>query len=294
MKGQADITNQWATEDRNRFKTTFQPLEDQFIADYRASADPAKMAANAQSRSGEAMADVRQQFALTRDADKRRLTALGVNPNSGRFLAANRGVGNAESLAVAGAANMARRQSFAQDEAKSEAMRAGVLNIGRGMAVNPATSMGLSNNAGSSGFQGAMSGYGQQGSLLNTDYQNRMQAWQANQGMLGSLFGGLGALAGAFIPSSKDYKEGKKPAKGSLDKIRKMPVEEWSYKEGVADGGAARHVGPYAEDFKAATGKGDGKSIPVQDLMGLTLGAIKELDQKVSRLAGGGGMRMAA
>jgi hypothetical protein len=197
MKGQAAITNQWATEDRNRFKTTFQPLEDQFISDFQASRDPAKMAANAQARSGEAMADVRHQFALTRDADKRRLTALGVNPNSGRFLAANRGVGNAESLAVAGASNMARRQSIASDEAKSEAMRAGVLNIGRGMAVNPATSMGLSNNAGSSGFQGAMSGYGQQGSLLNTDYQNRLQAWQANQQSNSSLLGGLGAIVGA-------------------------------------------------------------------------------------------------
>jgi len=197
MKAQAAITNQWATEDRNRFKTTFQPLEDQFISDFQASRDPAKMAANAQARSGEAMADVRQQFALTRDTDKRRLTALGVNPNSGRFLASNRNVGNAESLAVAGAANMARRQSIASDEGKTEAMRAGILNIGRNMAVNPAQSMGLSNNAGQAGFQGAMSGYQQQGSLLNTDYQNRLQAWQAGQSSTNALLGGLGAIVGA-------------------------------------------------------------------------------------------------
>ncbi len=197
MKGQAAITNQWATEDRSRFKNTFQPLEDQFISDFQASRDPRMMAANAQARSGEAMADVRQQFALTRDTDKRRLTALGVNPNSGRFLASNRNVGNAESLAVAGAANMARRQSIASDEGKTEAMRAGILNIGRGMAVNPATSMGLSNNAGQAGFQGAMSGYQQQGSLLNTDYQNRLQAWQAGQSSTNALLGGLGAIVGA-------------------------------------------------------------------------------------------------
>ena len=79
--------------------------------------------------------------------------------------------------------------------------------------------------------------------------------------------------------SSKELKEGKKPAKNSLAAVRKMPVEEWSHKKGVADDG--RHVGPYAEDFAEATGMGDGKTIDAISLMGVTLGAVKELDAKV-------------
>ena len=63
-----------------------------------------------------------------------------------------------------------------------------------------------------------------------------------------------------------------------------MPVDEWQYKRGVADGGKQRHVGPYAEDFKRETGKGDGKTIPVVDAIGTTMGAVKELSAKVDRL----------
>lgn len=292
MRGQADITNAWAAEDRDRYKTTYQPLEDQYIIDAKAAADPAKIAANAAARSTEAAADVRQQFAIQRAADGRRMMAMGVSPDSGRYAAGSRGMGNAEALATAGASNVARRQSVLQDEAKAEGMRANAINLGKGLAVNPATSMGLSNSAGGAGFQGAMNGYGQQASILNQDYQNRMQAWQANQNSMSGLFGGIGAVLGAtngfgMFPaawglSSKDYKEDKKPAKGNLAAVRKMPVENWKYKEGIADGG--RHIGPYAEDFKAATGQGDGKTIDLISQLGVTLGAVQELDRKVARL----------
>lgn len=33
MKGQAEITNSWAAQDRARYQDTFVPLQDQFIAD---------------------------------------------------------------------------------------------------------------------------------------------------------------------------------------------------------------------------------------------------------------------
>jgi hypothetical protein len=292
MRGQADVTNRWAAEDRGRYKNTFQPLEDQYIADTRAAADPAKIAANASARSTEAAADVRQQFAIQRAADNRRMTAMGVSPDSGRYAAGTRGMSNAEALSTAGASNVARRQSVMQDEAKAEGMRANVINLGKGLAVNPATSMGLSNSAGGAGFQGAMSGYGQQASILNQDYNNRLQAWQANQNSMAGLAGGVGAVLGAtngfgMFPaawglSSKDYKEDKKPAKGNLEAVRKMPVENWKYKDGIADGG--RHIGPYAEDFSAATGQGDGKTIDLISQLGVTLGAVQELDRKVARL----------
>ena len=61
-----------------------------------------------------------------------------------------------------------------------------------------------------------------------------------------------------------------------------MPVEQWTYNKGQGDGGT--HVGPYAEDFTAATGMGDGKTIKAQDAFGVTAGAVKELAAKVNRI----------
>ncbi|MEW6125024.1 MAG: hypothetical protein AB1698_20660 [Pseudomonadota bacterium] len=75
--------------------------------------------------------------------------------------------------------------------------------------------------------------------------------------------------------------------------MRGMPVEEWTYKEGAGDGG--RHIGTYAQDFRRETGKGDGKSIPVIDAIGVTMGAVKELDAKFEQIARGiGPMRQSA
>lgn len=291
MKGQAAITNEWAATDRARQQSTFIPLQDQYIADAQKAMNPATMAANAEKRSSEAVADVRQQFAQQRGADTRRLTAMGVSPDSGRFIAANRGLGTAEALAAAGASNIGRRQSIAEDEAKAETMRANAINLGSGLAVNPMDSIRTSNGATQAGYEGAMGGYRQQASLLQADYNSRMDAYnsrmggiQAGLGALGSIAGALPAGAWAGILSSKGYKEDKKPAKDTLSAVRKMPVETWKYKEGIADGGASRHVGPYAEDFHKATGIGDGKTIPMQDMLGLTLGAIQDLDRKVSKM----------
>lgn len=196
MQGQAEITNRWAREDRELYNRTYRPLEARYVAEARAAQDPRMIAAEAKKSAGEAVADVRQQFRLQRLADRRGLTAMGVNPDSGRFVEANRSASTAEALASAGAANIARRSSIAQNEAEADGKMANAINLGKGLAVNPAQSMGLSNSAGATGFQGAMSGYGQQANILNQDYNNRMQAWQAKQSSLGGLFGGLGALTG--------------------------------------------------------------------------------------------------
>lgn len=281
MKSQAEVTNGWAAQDRARYQGTFQPLEDQYIADAKAVANPTVMGANADGRAAQAAADVRQQFDLQRGAQTRQLTAMGVNPASGRFGATSAGAGQAEALAVAGASNMAKRQSLTEDRARADAMTANTINLGKGLAVNPGTSMGLSNSAAGAGFQGAMSGYGQQSNILQTDYNNRMDAWKTKQQGLAGLAGGLGSIAGAFL-SSKDAKENKTPVEGALGAVRKMPVEAWDYKQGMGDGG--RHIGPYAEDFHAATGMGDGKTIDAMSLIGVTLGAVRELDRKVSAM----------
>lgn len=276
MQGQADIANRWAGEDRTRSQGVYQPIEDQFIADSVGYDTPERRAAAA----SEAVADVRQQSAIARAGSERRLTGMGVTPGSGRFAGETRRADAAEGLAAAGAANMARRNVQAQGEARV----ANVVNMGRGMAVNPATSLGLANGAASSGFSGAQQGYGQQASILGQQHDAQMRAWSADQQASAGIGGALGQLAGAFLfSSSKEVKHDKKKVFGILDAVKDMPVEKWTYNEGEGDG--KTHIGPYAEDFAEKTGLGDGKTLSVIDALGVNMGAIKELAMQVDDLA---------
>lgn len=282
MRDQAEVTNAWAEEDRARYQDVFLPLQDQYIAEAKDWDSPARKAA----RGEQAAADVRQQIKAADGTRVRQAMAMGLNPNSGAFQAGQRRAGVDAGLAVAGARNLSDRQV----DAEAETRQANAINLGSGLGVNPGTSMSLSNQAIQTGGAGAMQGYNQQGGLLNTQYQQQMQNWQAKQQSSAGLFGALGSVAGMMpwgaMLSSKDAKTDKTPLpEGSaLGALREMPVEAWTYKEGMGDGG--RHIGTYAEDFAGATGQGDGKVIDIQSAIGVTMGAIKDLDAKVSRLAG--------
>jgi len=63
-----------------------------------------------------------------------------------------------------------------------------------------------------------------------------------------------------------------------LGKLARMPVREWSYK---AQGGTIRHVGPTAQDFRAAFGLGDDPlGINTIDADGIALRAIQALEAR--------------
>lgn len=283
MREQADVTNGWANEDRARYERVFQPLQDQYIRRAQQWDSPKRKA----RLSARAVADVSQQLDLADEQNRRAMAARGVAPNSGAYADTAAKTGVAGALAKVGAATTARRSV----EAQGQAMRDNAINLGQGFAVNPATSMGLSNGAASSGFSGAMSGQGQMGSMLNQDYRNRMAGYQADQSSIGAMAGAAGTLAGFALMSSKDVKTDKMPARGALKALDDMPVETWRYKKGYGDDGAGRHIGPYAQDFQRQTGSGDGKTIPVVDAIGVTMAAVKELSAKVDRLAPRGAVR---
>ncbi|PNW65542.1 UNVERIFIED_CONTAM: hypothetical protein BEN50_22385 [Euhalothece sp. KZN 001] len=282
MKDQAAITNRWAEEDRADDREIYRPLRLDFVEEAKGYDTPERRAAAA-ARAG---AGVTQEYGAAQDAMRRQMEARGVDPNSGRWQSVASRAETDEALARTGAGNMERRRI----ESEGRALRADAVNMGSGFAVNPGTSMGLSNQSVSSGFRGAMQGHRQMGNLLNTQYQQRMQTWQAKNAMMGGLFGalgkGIGAIAGggAFL-SDEDAKTDKRPAPRNLDAIRQMPVEKWRYKDGMGDGGEVDHVGTYAQDFQKATGAGDGRSINMMDAVGVTMGAVKELDGKVERMA---------
>lgn len=300
--GAQEKANAWADEDRNRYKTIFQPLEDKYVEDAKnwdSAERQGQMAA-------EAKADVMSNAAAAQQQNERQMSSMGVDPRSGRFAGVDRGTDLNTALASAGAQNNARNTVRQQ----GMSMRADAANMGKGLPSQAAGAAGLGLTAGSSamnstlgannswmqgnsimtsGYGGAMQGYGSQANILNQRYGNQLSAWaqqnSANSQAQSGLFSGLGSMAGMAMMaySSKDFKEDKHEIDGALDAVNAMPVEEWQYKEGIADGG--RHIGPYAEDFKAATGKGNGKMIPVMDAVGVTMKAVQELDKKVEKLA---------
>lgn len=67
-----------------------------------------------------------------------------------------------------------------------------------------------------------------------------------------------------------------------LSRLKGIDVSTWNY---ISEGRNVRHMGPMAEDFFKAFQLGTGNtSIGVQDLTGVSLAAIKELNQRTDEL----------
>ena len=63
-----------------------------------------------------------------------------------------------------------------------------------------------------------------------------------------------------------------------LEKIARMPIMEWSYK---AQDASIRHVGPTAQDFRAAFGLGESeRHIGTLDAEGVALAGVKALESR--------------
>lgn len=276
MKELGDISTAWAEEDRDRWNTVFRPIEDDYVAK---AANWDTQARRAERRES-AEADVLLGISGSQEAERRRQAAMGIRPDSGRAIATSNADNVRKGLARAGARNLSDRSV----EQEGMALKGQAVSLGKGYAINPATSLGLGGQLSGRGFEGQMQGYNQQASILKMDHEARMDQWSANQQSSMALWSGIGTIAGMFL-SSKDYKTDRSaPKESPLDQVKSMPVEEYRYKDGIADGGSERHIGPMAEDFQAATGRGDGRTISVQDAVGTTMGAVQELAAKVDRI----------
>lgn len=98
---------------------------------------------------------------------------------------------------------------------------------------------------------------------------------------LGNLLNAGGSIASGFLISSRAVKDdhGDIDEAAALSAIGGLPLRAWSYK---ADGEV--HIGPYAEDWLAATGLGDGRTIHIADALGTLLAANKALLRRVEDL----------
>lgn len=296
--------NDWSVSDRQRYEEQFRPIEDRMVQDAQTYDSPERQAALA----AEAKADVMSNAQQARGQTQRQMASMGLDPRSGRFQGIDRASEIQTGLAAAGAQNRARSQV----RREGRALRADVANMGRGLPSQAAAGAGLGLSAGGAavntnqasnanfyanqgimgqGYGGAMQGQAGMASGLNQQYQNEMQAWNAQNQASGALWQGVGQLgmsaATLAMTSSKKAKQNKKPVKKgkALAAVKGLDVESWDYKPGMGDGGS--HIGPYAEDFKRETGKGDGKTINVVDALGVTMKAIQDLDDKVEAMSGG-------
>jgi hypothetical protein len=95
----------------------------------------------------------------------------------------------------------------------------------------------------------------------------------------------LPAGSGAFsCSSSRTLKEHFAGVDGEdlLSRIRGVPVNTWSY---VDEPGGVRHLGPFAEDFRAAFGLGsDERSIGLLDIAGVNFAAVQALEARTAEL----------
>jgi hypothetical protein len=84
--------------------------------------------------------------------------------------------------------------------------------------------------------------------------------------------------------SSRTVKENFEPVDGEglLAAIRTVPLSTWNY---ILEGDSVRHLGPMAEDFRAAFGLGENATtIAVTDMAGVTFAGVQALERRTAQL----------
>jgi hypothetical protein len=208
---------QFAEEQRDFYKDTFQDVERRTVADamdYDSDENVRRRMGLAASAQTSAASNAAQQ----RD---RQLAAYGINPSSGAFARAN------NQAAIAGGVASAAAQTGAAFDTMDRgiALRSGVANFGRNMPntaaqyfsqagaagsgaanISAQGMQGIGANAGvmGQGFNTAMQGFGQQGNLALGGYNAQMQGYMADQQRLGSMYQGIGTFAGMMMKPAAD------------------------------------------------------------------------------------------
>lgn len=156
---QMDAMNQqmgYATEDRERYKSVFLPMQDRYIAEANAYDTTDRREAEAARQ----MVDIQRQSEAQRANADAKLRSMGVDPSQMRSqsMLNQMGVATAANQALAG--NMGRQNI----EDRGRAMRESAINMGNGLPVQSQNSFAGSTNSGNSAVGAGAAG---QGSYLN-------------------------------------------------------------------------------------------------------------------------------
>lgn len=205
----AQTTTDQGTDLYNYQKDVFRPVEQSLVTQAMQESTPAayeEFARKAVASTAGAQANAQGQM-------ERNLASMGVNPNSGAYASAQRGLQLGNSAALAGVANDSR----AQADALSWAHRADAAGIGKGLvgAGNASYGIATENNAQGTGVTNAANAQAgaslgtptQYGGLAVTGANNASSAYQSIYGTQAaaasqassSSTSALGSLAGAGL-----------------------------------------------------------------------------------------------
>ncbi|MGD9893057.1 MAG: tail fiber domain-containing protein [Dehalococcoidia bacterium] len=281
------------------YQQNFLPIERQVAQDAATYDSEGEIA----RRTGLAAGTVQTQFDAAQDQNARRMASMGISPTSGRSTQTGIDQANALALAKAGAINTERNNT----KMTGIALRRDAAQIGRGGAATSLTAAGQGVGAGQAAtstmgaqtsqaagalapaqsfYSGAMGGHSSAANIGLGSFNSQMQSnkYEADSvgSTIGSIIGAIGMFAAA---SSKKVKKNVQPVDdaGAMAAMRKIPVKEWDYKAGAGDGG--HHVGPMAEDVRAAAGDRvapAGKQIDIVSTLGMHHAAIRDLDRRIS------------
>lgn len=277
-------------------------LQDKLVSDAKSFNEGDR----ADQLAGQAGADVTSSFDNAAGIQSRNLSRTGVNPSSGKALAASNETSIARAVAGAGAQNKARdaarTEGYAMTDRATNAL-AGYPTLatgatGAGAGYGTAGTGIVNNGVGGmySGLSGASTVAGQMGSNATTmfgaqaNYKNQ-QDQLSNQGDPLMSMLGQGAMMYA-MKSDVNAKEGIQQLEPgqALEMIEEIPVSEWQYKPGESKDGGQRHVGPMAQDVNQVVGERaapGGTKIDLITMNGLNMAAIKDLSAKVDQLSSG-------
>lgn len=238
---------------------------------------------------GETMQRLADQAVAAGSGEQSRLFGLGLTARQqgigeqlqqGQVQAAARQGITSEELANAGLAQGARQAMTNEALLEYNAPAQGVSTL---LGASPKTPTVQGGNIYTQGVQAP----DVQGNVWNA-YNANMNAYNQKQQSNNSMWSGIGSIigtvGGALLMSDREKKRDVRGANSILSRVEKIPVKSWRYNPGVADGGAQRHVGPMAQDFKGFFGLGDGRSIPTVDAFGVNMAATQQLARKVRKL----------
>lgn len=221
-------------------------------------------------QAGLAMGDVKSQFGIQADANKRQMQSYGIDPTSGKFQSANRQAGVMEAATSAAAATKARDAATQLGWAKKMDAAA----LAQGQFGNQASSTGLALTAGNQALgtgqttignygamgssmnqanMGAMSGWGQVGTLGVQKYNADVNAYSAKQQADAAASSGLGSAIGTLGAAYIKY--------GSDIRIK----ENIKY-EGKTLAGTNIYSFEYKDKFKAKWGHGRFRGVMAQEV----------------------------
>jgi len=150
---QAANQYKFADEQQQRYKSTFQPIEDRMASDAMSWDSNERQAAEA----AKAKADVTQNAAAAQAANERNMASMGIDPRSGRHAGVARSTGLQTALAAAGAQNVARDQIRQQ----GLALRGQAAQVGQQVNANANTARGMGIQATGAAHSAQMAGQSQ-------------------------------------------------------------------------------------------------------------------------------------